>query len=274
MRGRWLLLLAILVVPAFLLITRRTSHVSPEAEGSRGFVYSRSTTTQTRPADLAAEIQKAIASQDERGFQSLLGALVELDAPAAAALLSRIEPGPLRDEYLLRLAQFWTARDWNAALKWASALEDQSERMSALQNVCLEMAQSDPEAAIRTIENLALTDYKTSLDSMAQLWAARDISAATAWAQGRPEGEQRDGLLSRVAYVMAEQNPREAAALVVNGIAPGEIQTEAAVSIVHRWALQDWNSAREWVNAFPQGPLRDRAQHEIAGVKAYADAIK
>ena len=219
-----------------------------------------------------------MASHDEVEWRSVfekrLPALIDLDPAAAAALLAKIDTGPFRDEYVLRLAQFWAARDSKAALQWASRLEDQSERMSTLQNVCLEIAQSDPEAAIRTIENLALTDYKTSLDSMAQLWAARDISAATAWAQGRPEGEQRDGLLSRVAYVMAEQNPREAAALVVNGIAPGEIQTEAAVSIVHRWALQDWNSAREWVNAFPQGPLRDRAQHEIAGVKAYADAIK
>jgi hypothetical protein len=135
------------------------------------------------------------------------------------------------------------------------------------------VAQTDPEAAIRAIENLSLPDDKSTLDSLAQLWATRDISAATTWALARPAGETRDSVVDRVGYVMAEKNPLEAANLVAKNITPGETQTEAAISILHRWALQDWSSARDWAHRFPEGPLRERAEREIAGIKFYNEAL-
>lgn len=273
MRVVWL---AIAVVIAVCLLMRgrtRDGDGGRKVSDSALVTYSRPGGTQTTTSDLVAEIEKEMASHDgvewRSVFEKRLPALIDLDPAAAAALLANIEPGPFRDEYLLRLAQFWARRDAKDALEWASTLEDQGERMSTLQNVCLEIAQSDPEAAIRTMENLELTDYKTSLENMLQLWTAKDALAAGAWALARPEGEQRDNLLARVAYVMAEQNPREAAKLVVNRIAPGEVQTEATISILHRWAAQDWNSARAWVDIFPEGPLRERACTELAGIKAH-----
>jgi hypothetical protein len=41
--------------------------------------------------------------------------------------------------------------------------------------------------------------------------------------------------------------------------------------------LQDWDAAKQWVDQFPEGALRERAQNEIAGVKNYlagADAAQ
>ena len=268
---------AVVIVVCLLMSSRtRNSDLGRKSSEPPRITYSRPGGTQTTTSDLVAEIEKAMAGHDEVEWRSVfekrLPTLIDLDTAAAAALLAKIDPGPFRDEYLLRLAQFWAARDAKAAVEWASTLEDQGERMSTLQNVCLEIAQSDPEAAIRTMENLELTDYTTSLENMVQLWAGKDTSAASAWAMARPEGEQRDNLLARVAYVIAEQSPIEAAKLVVNSIAPGEVQMEATISIVHRWAAQDWNSARAWVDIFPEGPLRERARTELAGVKAYVEA--
>ena len=269
MKAVWLGGLIVFAV-FMLIISRRTVSTTDPALDRATITYSRPTGTQTRAADLIGKIQKAIASREQ--FDRNLGPLVELDPAAAAALLARIEPGPSRDEYLLRLPQLWAARDAKAALAWASSLEDQNERTSAIQAVCLQIAQHDPQAAIQTMESVQLTDYKDALENMMQLWAAKDTSAAVDWALARPEGEQRDGLLARVAYVMAEQNPTEAANLVVKNIHPGEIQNEAAISILHRWAARDWNSAHAWVNIFPEGPLRDRAQKELAGIQTYVEA--
>jgi hypothetical protein len=274
MRVVWIVVAVVIAVCLLIISRTRNTDGGGRDSGRLLITYSRlGGGTQTTTFDLVAEIEKAMAGHDEVEWRSVfekrLPALIDLDPAAAAALLANIEPGSFRDEYLLRLAQFWAARDSKAALEWASTLEDQSERMITLQNVCLEIAQSDPEAAIRTMENLELTDYTTSLENMVQLWAGKDTLAASAWALARPEGEQRDNLLARVAYVMAEQNPIEAAKLVVNSIAPGEVQTEATISIVHRWAAQDWNSARAWVDIFPEGPLRERAWTELAGIKAH-----
>jgi hypothetical protein len=227
---------------------------------------------------VASQIEHASGSEDdrerERAFSGLLADLVDLDPTAAADLLAKLEPGSFREEYLLRLAQLWSARDPAAALRWASLLQDETERASTLRAVCVELGQVDPEAAIRTMEDLSVPDDASTLDNLAQLWAGKDMTAATEWALARPAGESRDRLLSRMAFVMAERSPREAATLVVESIPPGETQTEAAISIVHRWALQDWNAAKEWVDLFPEGPLRERAQHEIAGIKEYTEALK
>ena len=276
MKVVWLVLAVMIAVCLLMISRRRDTDNQRNASEESALTYSRATGRQTTTSDLVAHIHAAMAGHDEVEWRSMfekrLPALIDLDPGAAAALLARIEPGPFRDEYLLRLAQLWAARDPKAALEWASTLEDQSERMSTLQNVCLELAQSSPEAAIQTIESLELTDCQTSLENMVQLWAGKDVSAATAWALARPEGEQRDSLVARVAYVTAEHNPVEAAKLVVNNIASGESQIEATISILHRWAAQDWNAARQWVDIFPDGPLRQRAYNELAGVKAYADA--
>ena len=296
--------IAILVIAVLVLMTRRTPNPGAEesASGDKTFQSSgelettgsappalaSSAAARRRPADtdhraeqlriLIAEIESAIGSEDEakrqRVLEALLASLVALDPTAAAGLLAKIEPGPFRENYLLRLAQLWAARDSQGVLQWASALEDQIERVSTLRSVCLEMAQADPQAAIRTFENLGIPADQSTLANLAQLWASKDVSAATAWALTKPDGEPRDRLVARIAYVMAEQNPSDAANLAVKSIAPGEVQTEAAISIVHRWALQDWSSARAWVDLFPQGPLQERAQHELAGIKAYGEALK
>ena len=285
MKARWLVVLLIAATACVVMIGRYKERLFTSSDPSKAQTGiqmpaavrpTRPTGTQTRPADLVAAIEEAIASGNgaelKSSFQALLAGLVELDPAAAAALLARIEPGPIRDEYLLRLAQLWAVRDWKAALEWASALEDQTERGNAQRSVCVEMAQANPEAGVLTLEKLELPDDQSTLANLAQSWAEKDQSAARAWALGKPEGEQRDRLLARVAYAGAAENPVEAARLVVSDIAPGDVQTEAAMSIVHRWALQDWASAEQWVKVFPEGPLRERAQQELAGIQAYAEA--
>jgi hypothetical protein len=41
-------------------------------------------------------------------------------------------------------------------------------------------------------------------------------------------------------------------------MAPGERQTEAAISVLHQWALRDLNAATAWTFTFPEGALRQR----------------
>jgi hypothetical protein len=228
--------------------------------------------------DLISQIESFISSPDQAEQQKvftngLLAALVELDPIAAAGFLDKIEAGPLREEYLIRVAQLWAGKDSAAALQWAANLTGEAERANAVRSVCLEIGQTNPAAAIQTIENLRLPEDRSTLENLVQMWAVQDISAATDWTLARPAGDERDNFLARLAYVMAEKSPREAADLVVKTIAPGDAQVEAAISIVHQWALRDWDSAREWVDRFPKGILRDRAHAEMAGAKKYRDSL-
>ena len=224
-------------------------------------------------ARLAIEIQQAFASTNietrEFALTNLLPALVQKDAPAAAGLIERITAaGDLREAALRQVAQNWAAQDSSAALAWAATLIDANEREVALTDVCLQVAQTNPAEAVKLREQYVPSDVPSpALANLAQQWAEKDFSAALAWTLARPPGEQRDQLIAHVAFVQAQTAPLEAANLVVDQMSPGEAQTEAAMSVLHQWGLQDLAAATAWVEQFPEGPVRARATLEIAGIR-------
>jgi hypothetical protein len=59
----------------------------------------------------------------------------------------------------------------------------------------------------------------------------------------------------------------EAAQLIIADLPPGPKQTEAAISVLHKWALQDVDGAAAWAEQFPAGPLRDRALNELSAIR-------
>jgi hypothetical protein len=223
-------------------------------------------------AALNAKNAAALGTEGEHGavFPQFVERMVKLDPAAAVAFLATLD-GDARAEYLQRLGQFWVAQDRAAALKWASELSNESERNLALTSVCAEIAQVNPAAAIEAMERFEVPDERSSLENFAQLWADDDLVAATAWASAKPAGPSRDRLLARIATEQSKSEPREAVDLLVKNVTPGETQTEAAISILHQWALRDWDSARQWMEKFPEGPLRERAQNEITGLKSWLD---
>ena len=83
-----------------------------------------------------------------------------------------------------------------------------------------------------------------------------------------PAGEQRDRLLQRIAFVEAKTDPAEAGRLVSEQMSPGQIQNEAAISVLYQWARQDAAAAQAWAESFPPGDLRDRAINEVKNVSA------
>ena len=84
----------------------------------------------------------------------------------------------------------------------------------------------------------------------------------------KPPGEERDRLLGRVAFTRSKENPADAAKLVAEWISPGEVQNEAAVSVLHEWALRDPRAALAWAQLFSENNLRDRALTEVGNVSS------
>jgi hypothetical protein len=74
-------------------------------------------------------------------------------------------------------------------------------------------------------------------------------------------------LLARLAMVMAKTAPADTARMVAEQISVGNIQNEAAISVVYQWAQTDPSAARVWVNLFPDGFLRTRALNELTNIQ-------
>ena len=223
---------------------------------------------------LRAQILAVIASSDpnsrERIF-SLLAEWIQHDPAGAGRFAKSLPAGPWRETIIRRVAQDWALQDLAGAESWAARLHDESERTSSQSAICFQVAQTDARKAVEIAEQQGLgTAPGAILENLVQQWAGQDVSGAYAWIMEQPAGEQRDQMLGRLAYVESQTEPAAAANLVAAEIPTGAIQNEAAMSVLHQWAVRDMASATVWVNQFPPGALRDRAEAELKGLAAYS----
>jgi hypothetical protein len=173
-----------------------------------------------------------------------------------------------RDNLVRDLLSGWAARDAEAALDWVSSLEDSSARRSARSTVCLALAEKDPHRAVV----LALahgTDQDDDcglLECLTMQWCEKESEAVLDWAREQPPGEWRERLSARASFVLSKSDPA-AAAHLVSGLEPGTVQDEAAMAVLHQWALQDSSAALRWAEAFSEPILRERALAEISNLR-------
>jgi hypothetical protein len=220
------------------------------------------------PADYAAQIAQALrdgsATARDHALGQLLPQFVASDPNAAAAFALTWPPGTLRDELLRQVARSWLTKDTAGALKWLTALPEESDRRVAATAAIDFLAQNDPASAIELSLATGIGAQDGSVEHKAQLWAEEKLSEAEAWVLARPLGADRDRLLARIANVHAQRNAPEAAELVMNQMPPGAVRDEAVLGIVRRWAAVNPTEAAHWVSRFPPGPLFDHAVAELA----------
>jgi hypothetical protein len=186
-----------------------------------------------------------------------------------------LEKGSERQSLIRELLTGWAARDAEAALGWVSALEDPAARRSARSTVCLTVAEEDPRRALL----LALAhgadedDAGGLLECLTMQWCEKETETVLEWAQTQPPGEWRERLLGRASFVLSKSDPAAAADLV-SELEPGAVQDEAAMAVLHQWALQDSDAALQWAEAFSEPTLRERALAEISNLRVQATAAR
>jgi hypothetical protein len=219
------------------------------------------------------EILQALASPDriarDNALNYLLPALVQKDASAAGVLAEANTAVETREDVMRRVAQLWAAQDSAGALAWAAALSKAEERDATIADVCFQVARSDPAEAVRLRERNLAPGHDERPDSalvnLTQQWAEKDWTAAMQWAVARADNEERNELIGRLAFVQSETSPANAARLIMERISPGQSQSDALRSVLHRWAAREPRAAADWVDQLPRGPLHDNAAQELAG---------
>jgi len=198
---------------------------------------------------------------------------VSSNAVAEVEVAAALEPDSSaadRDVALRQKMLAWTEADPLSALAWAMELSDETERNTALATLCNKLAERHPADAVALAETLQLDkSANTVLPALVQQWAAADLSGALIWIDAHATGAQRDEMLARAAYVWSQNEPAAAAQMVVEQMSGGEAQIEAAISVLHQWALRDFAGAAAWVELFPESPTRTRALEELGGIQSY-----
>ncbi|HEY8966473.1 MAG TPA: hypothetical protein VIM58_08525 [Candidatus Methylacidiphilales bacterium] len=231
---------------------------------------------------ISAIAAKLVAGGDGGGTGKIIHASVPAAAPAAAGIETRLPqrgraaPEPVaaapegRETVFAALkteAAERTARNPAEALAWASGLSDDDLRQAARMNVLAVWAESDPRGALLQASAWDLGPASAYVrGTLLRQWAAVDFAGALDYAERQPPGEAREEMLGRLAMQGTEWSPSEAARMVAEEMAPGSARDEAAIAVVHRWALGDPEEAASWAASFPDAALRNRALREIAGI--------
>jgi hypothetical protein len=161
----------------------------------------------------------------------------------------------------------WARSHPQHAREWLANAPDGIKRDTIAEMVYLQIAETNPAAAVALADGYG-TGCTNVLENLVMQWAGQDIHAASNWAATKPPGAQRDNLLSRIAFVESKTYPENAATLVAELIPPGQIQDEAAISVLHQWAQKDPRAAMKWAQTFSAGALHDRAVNEVQNIIA------
>ncbi len=193
---------------------------------------------------------------------------MHLNPPEPPAEVKPESPAASEDrQEIFRRVRQWAAMDFTAAFAWATNLSDSDDRSEALEAVCYGLAETAPADAVQLAVTLQLEERPgAAVENLVMQWAMSDTAAAFEWAQNQPAGERREAALARVAFVMAESDPASAARLVAEELKSDAAQAEAAIMVLHRWALRDLEAAANWVRQFPEGAVRNRAVAELEGI--------
>ncbi len=225
---------------------------------------------------LQLEIGRALVSIDDaerdRAYRQLLPALIKLDPAAVKQLVANYPTGPVRDELLRRTAQAWSAVSVDGAIEWATGMTEADERNIVASGIVSHVAQGDPARAIGVSDQFGIGRNDGTVDRIVQLWATEKLQEALSWAEGQLPGTQRDQILARIATVQAETAPADAATTALTQITVGPTQDDTVAQVVHQWATQDPDAASAWVDALPNGHIRDVAKAATLPNRAAAAA--
>ncbi|MDB6079624.1 MAG: hypothetical protein JWO82_3371 [Akkermansiaceae bacterium] len=183
------------------------------------------------------------------------------------------------------IASEWAKLDPEAALSWANTLSNAADKGNALSSVVREIATKDPTKAAEIASGLTGEDQTRAYESIAQQWGSSDFSAAKAWINSLPAdarnqamasalqsyaatdpvkasqevasltGDSKTQAIENVAQAWARTDPAKAAAWVAEQGAG----TGAMGEVMRSWATQDSSAALTFIQAQPQGELRDQA---------------
>ena len=191
----------------------------------------------------------------------------ESDPSSAAGWVTLHPNDPGTPVALEQVAIAWANSDLSAATSWVRTLPQDGGKITATLALAYEAARTEPVVALDLASALSPTRERDDLlvHAVSQ-WVAADFTRASAWAMNVADPLLRQRLVASVAIAVADHDATAAATLAVSGLAQGEEQDRATVSIVQRWAQHSPQAAASWVSQFPDIPLREVALHSLFAI--------
>ncbi len=207
--------------------------IPPTQRGDYDFRYFMYSLSQHDPKQ-ALEFAYSLDSASERSqaVRQTIEQMASLSPQEAASAMDGMKDPKDRQQALVALADAWSKRDPEAALRWAESLSG-DEQTAALAKLLPAQARNDAPGAGERLRTLLENPGNTS-------------GAVLQSAAGELAGE------------WAGRNPQEAAAWV-GGLPEGAAAESGAGSLVRNWSTHDAAAAAGWIHTLPSGGVKDAA---------------
>lgn len=157
-----------------------------------------------------------------------------------------------------QIAREWAKQDPQAALDWALGLDERASR-DAVGDIFAQVALEDPAKAAEMAASLSGDQLSEAHESIAREWSRKDWDAAEQWINSLPT-DQRDVAMAEAIQGLADSDPALAAAKVAS-LSDGEAIADAVRSVARNWSEVDPAATAEWLvqqnSEDLGGPMRD-----------------
>jgi hypothetical protein len=127
------------------------------------------------------------------------------------------------------------------------------------------------EASSAGIRQLLESTGASEVDARREVldtWAERDPKAAVEWVDAQPKGEEHAAYVEVVAKEYVQADPAAGAEWYMSQEIPESREAERYNQIVRNWAWRDYDAASNWLREQVDGPSREAAEANMAGVAA------
>jgi uncharacterized coiled-coil DUF342 family protein len=161
------------------------------------------------------------------------------------------------DQSLCAIMTAWVDQQPDAALKWVNDQPDSPSKSQALATCIGELAKTDATRALTLAESLPVGDWRSSLVAgVFNVWAARDLNAATTACLQLPDGPAKtsawDSVLNQRMTKVPAADPDTAVNWVSTFVATNS-QPEQVQSVIKAWAEAEPAAVAKWLADLPAG---------------------
>ena len=143
------------------------------------------------------------------------------------------------------IAMEWARQDSEGAMAWAKTLEG-SDQSDAMKGIFRQAATDDPAKAAGMLSSITDDQARESAqNTIAREWGGKDWDGAKAWIAGLPS-DQQEAATARALRGLADTDPASAAA-EIDALSEGRDLKDTMQSIARKWGRDDPEASAQWV---------------------------
>ncbi len=192
---------------------------------------------------------------------------------AAAELVAEVGSNNVAFNAMAKVGKGWGKKDPRAALEYAASMKGFLRKPLA-ENAMALWAAADLEAAVGFATEMDDPIFRSLLGSvLVAEWAKKDPAAALAWSQQHLAGQTRVDAIGRMFHTISKEDPKGTASLVAE-LDPGSARDWAIASVAANWTGSETESMDElmdWILDLPDEIAREHALQAMGGTLMHSD---